>query len=99
MSQQKEAKREPKGAKGRQKEAKGNPKGAKSEPKGDQNACKNRPSEKGVKMFGIFRFPGYLWEPFWLHVPSKNDEKIDANIDAEKVMEIEEKSMRKRYRF
>ena len=29
------------------------------------------------------------------HFPSKNDEKIDAKIDAEKVMKFHENSMRK----
>ena len=33
--------------------------------------------------------------PFWEPFSSKNDEKIDAKIDAEKVMKIDEISMRK----
>ena len=32
---------------------------------------------------------------FWSHFPSKIDEKIDAKIDDEKVMKIDEKSIRK----
>ena len=48
------AKRSPKGSprepKGSQKGAKGSQKGAKGEPKGDQDASKNRPSDKVAKM-------------------------------------------------
>ena len=43
------AESEPKGAKWNQMDPKGNQKGAKGEPKGDQNASKNRPSEKVAK--------------------------------------------------
>ena len=39
--------------------------------------------------------PDYPPVPKWRHFPSKIDEKIDAKIDAEKVMKIDEKSMRK----
>ena len=35
------------------------------------------------------------WEPFGSHFPSKFDEKIDAKIDDEKVMKIDEKTIRK----
>ena len=38
------------------------------------------------------------WHGFGSHFPLKIDEKIDAKIDAEKVMKIDEKSMRKWYR-
>ena len=48
------AKRSPKGSprepKGSPKGAKGSQKGAKGEPKGDQDASKNRPSDKVAKM-------------------------------------------------
>ena len=36
-----------------------------------------------------------LLVPFWSHFPSKFDEKIDAKIDDEKVMKMDEKSIRK----
>ena len=34
-------------------------------------------------------------DDFWSHFPSKNHAKIDAKNDAEKVMENDEKMMRK----
>ena len=37
--------------------------------------------------------------PKWIHFSLKTNEEIDARIDAKKVMEIDEKSMRKRYRI
>ena len=37
------------------------------------------------------RHPTIHDSPFWLHFPSTIDEQIDAEIDAEKVMNIEEK--------
>ena len=75
--------------------AKSEPKGAKREPRGNQNASKNRCSEKVVKMMekgGTARLHDI---PFWESFPSKVDEEIDAKIDVEKVMEIDEMSMRK----
>ena len=103
---QKGAKREPKGAKSEPKGAKREPRGAKREPKGakrepkrSQRATKMHPdidlrkrSRKGEAQGG-YRLQ--LLAPFWSHFPSKIDEKIDAKIDAEKVMKIDEKSMRK----
>ena len=82
---QKGAKGSQKGAKGNQKAAKGSQKGAKGEPTGDQNASKSRPSEKvakrSPKRSSTLESAGPFWEPFSI----KNDEQIDAEIDAEKV--------------
>ena len=96
------AKREPKGAKSEPTGAKSEPTGAKREPKVSQGATKMHPkidlrkrSRKGEAQGG-YR-PLFL-ESFWSHFPLKIDEKIDAKIDAEKVMKIDEKSMRKWYR-
>ena len=33
--------------------------------------------------------------PFWSYFPSKGDDQFDAKIDAEQVMKIEERTMRK----
>ena len=91
---QKGAKGSPKGAKGSQKGAKRRQRGAKSEPKGDQNASKNRSSEKVAKRepkrHAAGLFLGAIWEPFSI----KNEIKIYANICVEKVMKINEKTMR-----
>ena len=92
---QKGAKGIQKGTKGSQKGTKGSQKGAKSEPRGDQNASKNQPSEKGAKRVLPGGPPLYLPDHCGSHFPLKIDEKIDAKIDAEKVMKIDEKSMRK----
>ena len=80
-------------------EPKGTEKGAKREPKVSQGATKMHPkinlrkrSRKGEAQGG---YPPLFLEPFWSHFPLKIDEKIDAKIDAEKVMKIDEKSMRK----
>ena len=90
---------EPKGSQrepnGSQKETKGSHKGAQNEPKGDQNPSTNRPSENVTKKIekggcGVLNVG---------HFESKNrstiDDKINAKIDAETVMEIDEKTMRK----
>ena len=88
------AKRSPKGTtrepKGIPKGAKGSPKGAKGEPKDDQNASKNRPSDKVAKMMkkggpkicsrSHFGSPNRL----------KFDKKIYAKIDGQKVMKNDE---------
>ena len=86
---QKWAKREPKGAKSEPAGAKSEPTGAKREPKVSQiqhkiniNQHKRQGLEKGVKKV----VPSYahlmLLGSFWSNFPSKNDEKIDAKIDA-----------------
>ena len=36
--------------------------------------------------------PGCFLAPFWSNFPSKINKKIDAEIDAEKVMKIDEKT-------
>ena len=87
-SEPKGAKREPRGAKREPKGAKRSQKGAKSEPRGDQNASQNQPSEKVAKRepkggVACIKF-GVILDPF----PSKIHEKIDAKIDAEKVMNL-----------
>ena len=92
---QKEAKWRQKDAKGSQKGAKGSQKGAQKEPNGDENASKNWPSEKVAKREPEWCPHPELLAPFWSHFPLKIDEKIDAKIDAEKVMKIDETSMRK----
>ena len=101
-SEPKGAKSEPKGAKREPRGAKREPKGAEREPKRSQRATKMHPkidlrkrSRKGSQN-GVPR--PELLAPFWSHFPLKIDEKIDAEIDAEKVMKIDEKSMRKWYR-
>ena len=43
--------------------------------------------EGRLKATPVTNFPGPFWEPF----SSKNDEKIDAKIDAEKVMKFHKK--------
>ena len=77
-----------KGAKGSEKCAKGCQRGAESEPKGDQNASKNRPSEKvekiDLKRHAARLFLGAIWEPF----PIKNVMKICPKICVEKINEI-----------
>jgi len=90
------SKSEPKGtksiAKGCQKWAEREPRGAKSEPKGDPNASKSRPSEKD-RQNG--RRAQVSPDHFGSHFPLKIDEQINAKIDGEKVMKLDEKSMRK----
>ena len=79
-----------KGPKGSQKGTKSEPAGAKSEPKVNKIRHKinikvrffDRPPQEGLAPF---------WEPF----STKNDEKINAKIEAEKVMKFHENSMRK----
>ena len=70
------AKRSPKGSprepKGSPKGAKGTQKGAKGEPKDDQNALKNRPSDKVAKMMKKGGVHGYDLEPFWEPKSIKN---------------------------
>ena len=106
---QKGAKREPKGAKSEPKGAKREPRGAKREPKGakmepkrSQRATKihekidlQKRFRKGCSKDDPRDYPDI---PFWSHFPLKIYEKIDVKIDAEKVMKIDEKSMRKWYR-
>ena len=101
MSQRepKGAKSEPKGAKGSQKGAKREPKGAKMEPKVSQRATKmhlkidlRKRSRKGSqKALRVSR----KWSILGAIFHQKNDENIDAKIDAEKGMKIDENSMRK----
>ena len=75
-----------KGPKGSQKGAKSEPAGAKSDPKGGQREPKvNQMAPKmggrgegRLKATPVTNFPGPFWEPF----SSKNDEKIDAKIEA-----------------
>ena len=54
------------------------------DPKADPEAM----SEKGFKK-------GFQIRPFWHHFVSQNRPKIDAKIDAEKVMKNDEKMMQK----
>ena len=57
-----------------QREPKGSTKGAQREPMGDQNASKNRLSDRIAKSMD-FDGPGCFLEPFWSHFPLKFNEK------------------------
>ena len=103
---EKEAKREPKGSQRAPKVSQTVPKGSQGEPKGNQRepkvsqgATKMHPKinlrKRSRKSEAQGGYQHQILEPFWSHFPSKIDEKIDAKIDAEKVMKIDEKSMRK----
>ena len=95
QSEPKGSQSEPKGsqggAKGNPKWAKWSQKGAKGEPKGDQNASKNRPSEKVAKRESQngAAHPVQMVH-FGSHFQWTIGQKIDAEIDAEKVMNMEE---------
>ena len=93
------AKRDQNGAKGVQNGAKRAQKGAKSgqkrEPKGDQNASKSRPSEKVAKRSPKGSPRQDEMGAFLVQKPSKIHPKIDAKIDAEKVMKFHEKLTKK----
>ena len=79
-----------------QKGPKGSQKGAQSEPTGDQNASKNRSSKKVAKREPKGWFPGIELVRFGSHFALKIDEKIDAKIDAEKVIKNHEKLCKNR---
>ena len=99
-------KSEPKGTKkwaqGRQKRAKGHqqlakrePKWAKKEPKVSQHLHKIDMTEKVLKSIVFWEARVQQDRSFLEPFSWKSEEKIDARIDAEKVMKINEKSMRK----
>ena len=99
------AKRSPKGSqresKGSLREPKGSQKGAKGsqrEPKACQKGAKGSPKCLPKSIFGTGRKNDAkkalrekkFWTHFGVDFPSKIDEQIDAKIDAEKVMNINE---------
>ena len=81
-SEPRDTKSEPKGSQREPKGAKSEPTGAKREPKVSQNQhkinIKDKVDKRSPKRSLVVQFPGPFWEPFSL----KNDEKIDAKIDA-----------------
>ena len=79
------AKREPKGAK---REAKGAKKGANMEPRGDQNAYKNRSSEKVSKSEPKGGARALSFGAILVQNPSKMPSKIHSKIDREKTWKI-----------
>ena len=83
---EKEAKREPKGSQRAPKVSQRVPKGSQGEPKGNQR----EPKVSKGRLAHLVEM-GPKMEPFSIKI----DEKIDAKIDAEKVMKIDEQSMRK----
>ena len=96
---QKWAKREPKGAKSEPKGAKREPKGAKREPKVSPIQHKINIKDKVAKRSrkGSQNGNRIEWNlgGFLVHFRWKVDEKIDVKIYTEKVMNIDEISMRK----
>ena len=79
--------------------AKGVPKASKMEPEGCQNETRDLPKHPLWNRIEKGRKKGHhlnqVWSHFRSHFPSKIGEKIDTEIGAEKVMKIEEKTMRK----
>ena len=92
-------KRQPNGAKRMPKGAQSEPNGIQRPPKGSQRAIKMHPridlrtrSRKGSQNGRTIL---YFLVPFWSNFLSKIDEQIDAKIDAEQVLKLGEKTMRK----
>ena len=92
------------GSKGREKGAKGSQRSqeegkreSKGRPKCIQQATFGKVREKGARRVIRNPIPQTILEPVWWHFALKIDERINAKVDARKIVKIDEKSMRKGY--